>query len=353
MARENEDRCGVPPLRSETSELVLLPGSPEPLSRAQVEQRCLGPLATLLTETANWPAGGFGNAWRIGDFNVLIVETTVAPGAEFYVQFWSEPNGPLAWEVSSGHCNRPLRKFITRRVRTALDRMGFEIGGGAGNFGKRVSIANAGDAAAVARDVVQIFWGAFGYRGGTPMVARVIRDGRCARAVVHRAFTLDDATTLLQYLGYETKIFKKGRRPVVGGRFQDFQFAVVLDVPAERRGEFQCLDFVTSVGHITDGSHAAWGEALNRLNGLSRVARGWIDDEGSVCIGTSLGLRGGMTEDEIGNTIAGWYRAATELRGKGAGPKSGGRKRKKPSEADDDPFGGLSRETPQARPVVH
>jgi hypothetical protein len=152
-------------------------------------------------------------------------------------------------------------------------------------------------------------------------------------------------------MGYETQIFKRGKRPVVGGRLQDFQFAVTLDVPASRAREFQCLDFIAAVGRITDGSHAAWGEALNRLNGRSRVARGWIDDAGNICVGTSLSLVGGMAEGEVGHAIAGWHRAATGLRG--GPPKSGVGKRKKPSEADDDPMLDDEGRAPHARPVVH
>jgi hypothetical protein len=351
MTKTGDDRDGVSPPRDENREHVLLAGGREKMTLSQFEKRCLASMTKLVAETAIWPLDGYRTAWRIGDFNILIVQTTVAPKAEFYVQFWSEPNGPVDWEVSSGHLNPALLKFIGKRARTRLGEMGFAVGGGAGNFGKSVSVANGGDAAAVARDVLRVFHDALGYRGATPLVARVIRGSRCGRAVVHTKLTLHDTTTLLQQMGYDTKIFRKGRRPVVGGRLQGFQFAVALDVPAPHAGEFHCLDFVTSVGRITDGSHAAWGEALNRLNGLSRVARGWIDDTGNICVGASLSLMNGMTEDEIGHTIASWHRAAAELLGGPQKPKGG--KRKKPGESDDDPLRGDEDDEPQARPVVH
>ena len=351
MTKQGDERYGVPPLRDEKVERVLFAGGGEKLTLAQLENRCLARATKLVADTAIWPADGFGESWRIGDFNILIIETTIAPKAELYVQFWSEPNGPVDWEVSSGHVNPALRKFIGQRARRQLGEMGFAIGGQVNNFGKTVSVANHGDAAAVARDVLRIFHDALGYRGATPLVAKVVRAGRCGRAVVHTKLTLHDTTTLLQRLGYDTKVFKKGRRPVVGGRHQDFQFAVVLDVPAQHAGEFHCLDFIASVGKITDGSHAAWGAALNRLNGLARVARGWIDDAGNICVGASLSLMHGVTEDEIGHSIASWHRAATELRGGPPKPKGG--KRRKPSEADDDPLLGDEDEGPRARPVVH
>ncbi len=351
MTMRSKASRGVPPLRHEEFERLLLPGGREKLTLAQLERRSLARVTTLVADTAIWPAGGFGESWRIGDFNILIIETTAAPEAGLYVQFWSEPNGPVDWEVSSGHLNSALRRFITTRARTRLGEMGFAIGGQAGNFGKSVTVANQGDAAAVARETLRIFHDALGYRGVTPLVAKVVRAGRCGRAVVYKTFTLHDTATLLQQLGYDTKVFKKGRRPVVGGRVQDFQFAVALDVPAQHAGEFQCLDFITSVGRITDGSHAAWGEALNRLNGLSRVARGWIDDSGNICVGASLSLMNGVTEAEIRHTVAGWHRAAAEIRGAPAKPRGG--KRKTPNEADDDPLLGDEGGKPQARTVVH
>lgn len=350
MTRKIDERYGVPPLRQETFERVLLAGGREKLTLGQLEKRCLARLTRLVADTTIWPSDGYRQSWRIGDFNILIVETTVAPKAELYVQFWSEPNGPVDWEVSSGNWNPGARKYITKGGRAKLGQMGFEIGGRAGNFRKQASIANGGDAAAIARETLRIFHDALGYRGATPLVARVTRAERCDRAVVHHRFSETDTATLLQQLGYDTKVIRKGKRPILGGRQGDFRFMVVLDAPSQHRGEFHCLDFVTSVGDITDGSHAAWGEALNRLNSLSRVARGWIDTQGNVCVGASLNGTGGLTEDAIANTIYGWQRAAAELRG--GPPKQRTKKRKKDSEADD----GLVAEdddTPRARPVVH
>ncbi len=351
MTKKGDERYGVPPLRDGKVERVLFAGGQQQLTLAQLEKRCLARLTRLVAATVIWPLDGYRSSWRIGDFNILIIETTVAPKAELYVQFWSEPNGPADWEVSSGHLNPALRKFIGKRARRRLGEMGFTVGGAANNSGRNVPVDNSGDALAVAREVLRIVHDAFGYRGVTPLVARVIRGSRTGRAVVHTTFTLRDTTTLLQCLGYDTKIFRKGRRPVVGGRPQDFQFAVVLDAPAQHTGAFHCLDFITSVGRITDGSHAAWGDAINRLNGLSRVARGWIDDGGNICVGASLSLMHGVTEDEIGHSITSWHRTATELRD--GPPKPKGTRRKKPSEADDDPLLGDEGDGPQARPVVH
>jgi hypothetical protein len=351
MTRKIDERYGVPPLRQEKFERVLLAGGREQLTLAQIEKRCLARLARLVADTALWPSDGYRESWRVGDFNILIVETTVAPNAELYVQFWSEPNGPVDWEVSSGNWNPGARKYITKRTRARLGEMGFEIGGRTANFRKQATVANRGDATAVAREVLRVFHDALGYRGATPLVARFTRVERCGRAVVHTRFTETDVATLLQHLGYQTRVVRKGKRPILGGRQGDFQFVVALDVPSQNGGEFHCLDFVAAVGHITDGSHAAWGEALNRLNGLSRVARGWIDPTGNVCVGASLNGRGGLTEDEVANSITSWHRSAAELCG--GPPKPRTRKRKRNSEAEEDLIVEDGDDTPHARPVVH
>jgi hypothetical protein len=350
MGKKTDERYGVLPLRHEQFQRVLLAGGREKLTLAQIEKRGLARLAKLVADTAIWPSDGYRESWRVGDFNILIIETTVSPNAELYVQFWSEPGGPVDWEVSSGHCNPGARKYITKRTRVRLGEMGFTIGGAAGNFLKQASIANRGDAAAVAREVLRIFHDALGYRGRTPLVAKVTRAARCGRAVVHTRFSETDAVTLLRRLGFEASVVRKGRSPILGCRQGDINFAVRLDAPARNRGEFLCLDFITAVGHITDGSHAAWGEALNRLNGMSRVARGWLDPEGHVCVGTSLSLFGGQTEEAMEHGIAGFLRAANELRG--GPPQPEARKRKQSGKADED-LVGSDDDAPQARPVVH
>jgi hypothetical protein len=350
MGRKTDERYGVSPLRQEQFERVLLAGGPEKVTLAQIEKRCLARLARLVADTAIWPSDGYLESWRVGDFNILIIETTVAPSAGLYVQFWSEPGGPANWEVSSGNWNPGARKYITKRTRAMLGEMGFRIGGAAGNFLKQASIGNRGDAVAVAREVLRIFHDALGYRGATPLVAKVTRAARCGRAVVHTRLSETDAATLFRHLGFEASVVKQGRSPILGCRQGDFTFAVRLDAPSQHRGEFQCLDFITSVGHIADGSHAGWGEALNKLNGMSRIARGWIDPEGHICVGTSLSLFGGQTEDAMAHSIAGWLRAATAL--VGLPPKPKARKRKRRGAADDG-LAVTGDDAPQARPVVH
>jgi hypothetical protein len=348
MASRYDERYGIPPLRSKTVEHVLLPGGRQKLTIAQLEKRCLSRLTKLFATHAVWPASGYRDTWQVGDCSILVVETTVAPGAELYVQFWSEPGRPVDCEVSSANMNPGAKAFVATQARERLAEMGFKAPGG-GNFARETQVSNIGDAKAAARDVLRIFHDALGYRGLTPLVARVTTAERSTRAVVHHRFNQVDAATILQHLGFDTRILEQGKRPVIQARQGDVSFIVILDVPAAGRGEFHCLDFVAPVGQVTDGAAAAWSEAVNRLNGSSRVARGWIDTGGSVLVGTSLHLLGGMTDDAIANAVNGWYQAVIQLRG---GPPKArkGRQRRKAAEGAPE----LETEpASKSRPVVH
>lgn len=345
MTRARDERYGVPPRRRSTLERILVSGDRQELTLEELEKRCLARLTALVSEAAIWPSGGYRESWRIGDFNVLIVETTVAPNASLYVQFWSEPNQPVDWEVSSGNLNPGAQKYITEQARARLGEMGFAVE--SGNFGKQVSIRNRGDAAAVAREVLRIWHDALGYRGATPLVARLTKDERSCRSVVYTRLSVSDAATLLQQLGYQTRVPTTGKMPMVLGRRGGLEFAVFLGDPSRYRAEYRCLDFVARVGHIADATHAAWAGALNRLNRLSRVARGWIDADGSIIVGTSLNLTGGMTEDAIAYDIGGWEHAARRLLGR---PPKLKRRRTSGQQREEAESGDGK---PRARPVVH
>jgi hypothetical protein len=312
-------RSGRHPLlapRSQNIERVLVPAGKASLTLEALERRCLARLTRMLAAAAIWPTDDYGTGWKLGDFNILIVETTVAPDAALYVQFWSEPEQPVAWEVSSGRWNPPARRFITARAKRRLRDMGFEIGGKAGNFGKEVGVGNRGDAGSVARDVLRIFHDALGYRGATPLVARLTKGERAGRAVVHTRFDPEDVVNLLSHMGCATQLKKDGERPVVLAVWDGFRFAVTLDAPGED-GSFTCLDVTALVGHVTEETEATWITALNDTNGRSRVVRGWIDGDGDVIVGTSLMCARGLTAEYLEDQIAGWHRAALAL---AAGP---------------------------------
>ena len=78
-------------------------------------------------------------------------------------------------------------------------------------------------------------------------------------------------------------------------------------------GCFHCLDVTALVGHAREGTRRAWRLAINELNGRSRVARAWLDEDGDVVVGTSLMCGRGVTEAYLAEQIAGWHKSAVDL----------------------------------------
>jgi len=299
--------------RDRAAEHLLVPAGRRALTREALEARCLPRLARLLERIAIRHGEDHGRHWKPGDFDILLVETTVAPDAVLYVQFWSEPGQPTLWEVCSGTPNPGARRFITARARRIIGEMGFAIGGQAGNFRKKVLVGNSGDALAGAGDVLRIFHEAFRYRGATPLVARVVEAERSGRAVVHDRFTPEDLVNILRHRGCVTEL-KKGRQrqPLVFVDAGGFRFVVALEVPADD-GCFRCLDVTAMVGHVEGDTEAAWLTALNELNARSRVARAWVDADGDVLVGTSVMCTRGVTEDYVVEQIEAWLQSAQDL----------------------------------------
>ena len=330
-------------------EVILVPGRRRrPLTLEDLERACLPHLTRLVADTALWRSKDYGTGWKVGDYNILIVETTVARDAMLYVQFWSEPQQPVLWEVSSGKPQPGARRFVTAHARRALREMGFELGGKVGNYGKQVGIGNRGDAASAARDVLRIHWEAFGYRGGTPLVARIIRGERAERGVFYTRFDPDDVVNLLVQNGYQAEVKKRERRPVILSSRDGFGFAVTLDVPAPD-GCFTCLDVSALIGHASPETEVGWTAAVNEVNGRSRVVRAWIDGDGDVIAGTNIMCGQGVTADYVVEQIGGWMQSATAL---AVGPG-----RREDEEAEEPEGGASDGETPAGKSgkntVVH
>jgi hypothetical protein len=331
-ARNGRRHPSVPGPRFRRIERVLVPASDVPLSLDALEQACRLPLARLLRRAVTWGDHGGAGGWKLGDYNILIVETSVARDVALYVQFWSEPGQPLLCEVSSGEWDPAAKKFIPRDAAARLAKLGFRKGGQAGNYRREAVTNNRGGVEALAREVLRIFHGILRYRGRTPLVATLMHDERAGRAVVHTGVTPDDLAMLLRMTGFDTKVpeVPEGRLPVVLGREGEFLFYVQLASPSKAYCGFECLDFATTVGRLSAGTADAWRAAVNTLNGQSRVARAWFEEDGRVVVGTSFILSPGMTLDALVGGIGAWQHAAQELaKPFVVPPKRGGRKGKK------------------------
>jgi hypothetical protein len=156
----------------------------------------------LIWATCRWARGD----WTIGDYRFLVFSTNPSKQVNLYVQFWSEPQEPVLWEVSSGRWNPPADKAMAGAPTKHVKRLGFEIGGQAKNFQREIWIRRRRDAAQAARVVLDIFYEACGYRGLTPLQGEIGSDSRGEMAPVHHAFTPEDLCKTAARLGWTARL---------------------------------------------------------------------------------------------------------------------------------------------------
>jgi hypothetical protein len=330
----------------ENYEHVLMPGGESGVTRSRLERRCLFMLTEMIVAVTKWRWAHSDDRWKIGDYAVLILESTVGKDAMLYTQIWSEPLEPVAWEVSSGHLNPGAKPFIDGEPAARIEAMGFAMGGKAENFRKEMSVLNRGDALSMARGMLRVFHDAFGYRGETPLVVQCFRQQRATvDATVHSAFTTEDAQKLLRSMGFEAEAAESVPAALFCSR-DNIAFTARLDVQQEGQSLYECLDLLAWVGQAADFDNLGW---MNHVNLTSRVARVGVDEEGTVAIGTGIILLGGVTEAYLANRIKGWFDAvAGVVGGTLPGTKKRTRRRRVPGSADEGEGRGRG-----SAPVVH
>jgi hypothetical protein len=109
---------------------------------------------------------------------------------------------PVVWEVSSGRWNPPADEWLAGDSASRIEAPGFATGGNAENYHRTVGITTPADAAAVAKQVVRIFYDGFDYRGAQPVVARLAHEGRSETKATYDAFTPEDVARVFAGLGY-------------------------------------------------------------------------------------------------------------------------------------------------------
>lgn len=319
-----------------SAHVVLWPGGRRVLSPEDLERACLPRLTKVLEQALLWDGRHPSFGWMVGDHTIVCVETMVTPDASLYVQFWSEPQEPVLWEVSSGHANPGARPFIKGEPSRRLRAMGFRIGGEARNFGRRVTVGTRDEAAQVARDVLRIYHEALGYRGRTPLTVEVHRCRRAAAARVISGVTPEDVRKLLVRAGFgATPAEPEDGRPRLTGTQGEFSFDVTLDARDEETGLYTAVDVAAPVAPFEGTDMLV---EMNLLNQMSRVGCAWIAGGSRVVVmGTSLAFVGGLTEAHIVERLTAWVRLAmvtitdlapTRTRAKDGTRAKGGRRAK-------------------------
>jgi hypothetical protein len=264
--------------------------------------RCLPTLAARLWATCCWPAQ-MNQGWKIGDYNFLIVSVTPEQDAPIYIQFWSEPQEPVAAEVSSGEWSPGTLKYVGAKQKELLKGFKFEIGGRARNFHKEVTIASSAEAETMAREVLQILYDVFDYRGQWPLELRRHQGERAEVLPTHASLTPEDFAKMATAAGMRAVVVPSngsdGESRVILLRRHHRKSVAILDgrIPGHNlytRATFRAL----FPAGTTD-------EAMRKLNGLMRVVRAHRGDRG-IHVEMPISLSGGVTAAWLASAFADW-----------------------------------------------
>jgi hypothetical protein len=275
-----------------------------PLSKPGLHARAHETVTELIWATCRW-----GRGWTLGEYRFLVFNTRPSDKVQLYVQFWSEPQEPVLWEVSSGEWNPPADKFMAGAPTEYVKRLGFEIGGQAKNFQREIQIRRRRDASHAARAVLDIFYDAFGYRGLMPIEAEVGSDSRGDLQWVHQAFTPEDLCKTATRLGWTPRIHENVEGDdddpvVIELRRGDARAQIVLSarVPNQRLYGSAFVD----LGEPLPRDVAGTREALAQTAGLP--------DAAPMRLGRTLYFAGGVTADWLLTQVAAALRMARTVR---------------------------------------
>jgi hypothetical protein len=233
MQKPSRKRPSVPrPLVEKGEELdaVILRPVRRPLTRGAL-QAALGPaVRAWLRAACIW------DDLEIGDYRFVVFSFSPAPNVQVFVQFWSEPLEPVTWEVSSGRWHAPRQKWLAGRDRR-IEAFGFTIAEGTENYSREVRISSAADVTRAAREVVNIFYDAFDYRGLKPLTAKLVHEGRSVEQPTYDAFTPEDVSKLFAASGFRVE------EPITDD--EDVQEPPMIR--CRKRGMFTIVEFIDQV----------------------------------------------------------------------------------------------------------
>lgn len=288
--------------RPRDDEGQLLAGGTDILAPQAILEQVLPTLTQHLESVAWWPKDADEAGWRIGDFAFYILEFPVAPSASLYAQVWSEPDEAVLVEVSSGAWNPPAGEHISAAQREALLNRGFETGGRAGNFRKRVQVGRRDDCRRLARELLGVLTECLGYDGRAPLAFKRHLGRRTQAAQVFTSLTFDDLGRLLRSWGFPVEtVGEDDRRTWRSAAGYPFIATLQAD-DDDRPGEFDGFTLSTFVT-LPPG---VLGPVEHELRETLPFARVSIDRDGDLQVGQIVYVAGGVTEAHLRRLLDFW-----------------------------------------------
>jgi hypothetical protein len=269
-----------------------------PLTRAALQALAGKAVAELIWATCRWRH----SEWTLGDFRFLVFSTNPSRRVQLYIQFWSEPEEEVCWEVCSGKWNPPADKVMAGAPSESVERLGFAMGGEAENFQRYLWIRTRRAAEQAARVVLDIFYDAFGYRGLTPIEGQFASDSRGEWQRVFNSFAPEDLCKTARRIGWTPQLNDPAGADdddadgpaVIDLQQGDARAQIVLSAPVPGEGRFQSA-FV-DVGNPMPADEARTRTAMQETAGLP--------DDTPMRVGRTLYFAGWVTADWLLTQIA-------------------------------------------------
>ena len=191
---------------------VLLRAAPKDRTRASLERALLPRIREVLARVCLWDDDA-----AIGDHAFCIFSYNPRRHVQVYLQFWSEPDAAVQWEVSSGNWHKPTKDYMRGPRSDAVRRASFRIGGQARNFQRELHVETPAHVDALASAVVDLLYDALGYRGRQALELQAIADTEAPRRPVYEHVTGDQLARILRRAGFECHVHDayRGGEPVL------------------------------------------------------------------------------------------------------------------------------------------
>jgi hypothetical protein len=290
-------------------------GQPLPRSAQELSTLCLPALTEMVEQAGVWNIDSTDSEARLGDYRFLVLNFTDAADICRYAQIWSEPNCELTMEVGPGNREDAVLQAIADRMRPALIGRGFEIGGGANNFGKHLIAPSASDCARVAHEMLAILTEILGYDGTADLAYQLHQNTHLTAAHVISGINRSQLFDWFKFWNLNPS-HVYGEDKLLEARERDLAFRVVMRVPkVKRNGFFWEIHCYTTFSLPNDAAAELIAE-YNAKSGLFKVFAGSHEDEPmrEIGIATGINLAGGVTPAHIRSQIMEWLDAARRLR---------------------------------------
>lgn len=287
---------------------VLAEGSPRGASRPDIVRQVLEKLTQQLSLVCEWPADFAERIDVVGAYRFFNLEFAPRDQVSLYLQLWSEPGDPLLFEVSSGHQHAPTAGYLTQQMRDALLGRGFEIGGAAQNFRKKVVVSAKNAIRTLGREMLAITVEVLGYDGKVPLTFQMHQDSRLEPGRLFRGIQPDDFRRLLERWGIAAKFTSDGQ-PVINARSAGVRFVVKFHAAcAPPFSRFEIVTFESGIEVKGEATRIA-----NEINASLTTGRAVAVVPQRVALSLTLVAGGGVAPDNLRRQVLGWVEQVRKI----------------------------------------